>query len=247
MSTEVKNFQEVREFYDEFSKKQIITGVNLRHYYLFRKIVKSGLKKNHSLLEIGCGIGTLTGLLASYVKQGDILVTDISPKNIASARGRLRSYKNIEFLVSDIQDFNCNQKFDFIVLADVLEHIPKNLHLNLFHVISKHLKKDAVLFINIPHPKRIEFLEKYSPEKLQVIDQTLYAKDLIREAESNGLILFEFKSYSLFHKEADYIQIIFKMNKDFNFRSFSKYSIIIKKMKYRLFYFLTKFKLLLKL
>lgn len=242
MGTEVKDMQKVREFYDEFSKKQIITGVNLRHYYLFRKIVGSGLKKNHSVLEIGCGIGTLTGLLASYVKRGDILVTDISPENIASAKERLGSYKNIEFLVSDMQDFDFDQKFDFIVLADVLEHIPKSLHPNLFHVISKHMKKDAILFINIPHPKRIEFLEKYSPEKLQVIDQALSAKNLIGDAESKGLVLVEYKSYPLFHKEADYIYIVFKMNKDSNFHSFSKRTIIIKKMMNRLFYLLTKFK-----
>lgn len=242
MKSENNSIQHIQEFYNEFSKKQVVTGINLRHYYLFKKIVRAGLKKNNNVLEIGCGIGTLTGLLAKHLKKGKVVATDISPENIEVAKKRLDTIKNIDFLVSDSFDLSLWEKFDFIVLADVLEHIPAETHQKLFGNIVRCMHQNSTIFINIPHPKRIEFLKKYSPEKLQIVDQALCSKDLIRDAESNDLILFEYKSYPLFHEEVDYVQVIFKMNKDSNFRSLSKRTIILKKMIFRFFYLLTKFK-----
>jgi cyclopropane fatty-acyl-phospholipid synthase-like methyltransferase len=240
MQTEVNNLQNVGEFYDDFSKKQVVTGTNLRHYYLFTKIVKSGLKRNHDVLEIGCGIGTLTSLLYSYLKNGKIVATDISSKNIQLAQERIKSAKRIEFFISDMQDFSYAGKFDFIVLADVLEHIPMHLHGSLFQTITKYMKDDATLFINIPHPSNIEFLRANAPEKLQIIDQALYADELTKVASACGLILSEFKSYSLYHSEDDYNIIRFRLNRKVNYTPKAKSKIIIKKNLYRLFYLFLK-------
>lgn len=236
MQTDEKNLQNIKEFYNEFSKKQIVTGVNLRHYYLFRQIVCCGLKKNHSLLEIGCGIATLTGLIANYLKRGKILATDISPENIELAKARLGNHRNIEFLVSDMQDFSYNQKFDFIVLADVLEHIPKNLHPGLFHVIAEYMNEDAILFINIPHPKNIEFIRNNFPERLQIIDQELYADELSENAMNAGLILETFHSYNLFHHENDYVRMIFRKNSGRTYTPNSRWKIILQKFLNRIYY-----------
>lgn len=233
--------ENIKEFYNEFSKKQLATGVNLRHYYLFRKIIQSGLKRNHNVLEIGCGIGTFTGLLARYLKRGKILATDISPENIKIANERLKNRKNVGFLISDMQDFQHHSKFDFVVLADVLEHIPRQHHDALFQTIAQHMTEDAVLFINIPHPKNIEYLEKYHPEKLQIVDQALYANEIITAAFQNGLLLNQYVSYKLYHKENDYISIQFHRNRDITFNSLKKKNIILKKIQYRLFYWIFNF------
>ncbi|NCB08157.1 MAG: class I SAM-dependent methyltransferase [Bacteroidia bacterium] len=233
--------ENIKEFYNEFSKKQLATGVNLRHYYLFRKIIQSGLKRNHNVLEIGCRIGTFTGLLARYLKKGKILAADISPENIKIAKERLKNRKNVEFLISDMQDFQHHTKFDFVVLADVLEHIPRQHHVALFQTISRHMTEEAVLFINIPHPKNIEYLEKYHPEKLQIIDQALYADEIITAAFQNGLILNQYVSYKLYHKENDYITIQFEKNKFVSFNSLMKKNIILKKIKYRLYNWILRF------
>lgn len=232
-----ENMNNISKFYDDFSEQQVITGTNLRHYYLFNRILKSGLKKDHKVLEIGCGIGTLTKLLFSFLKKGEMVVTDISENNIKIARERLKSTQRIEFIVSDMQNFSHDKKFDFIILADVMEHIPQELHIQLFQTIVKHMKDDATLFINIPHPKNIEFLKENFQEKLQIIDQALYADSLTKDAAKSGLILKEYKSYSLFHKENDYNIIIFKLNKTVKFNALSKGIIIVKKFFYRLSYY----------
>ncbi len=240
MQTKNKELQTIEEFYDEFSKKQVATGVNLRHYYLFRKIVSSGLKKNHSVLEIGCGIATLTGLLSKYIKKGDILAVDISPENIEVAKKRLHNQQNVKFLVSDMKDFNYPEKFDYVILADVLEHIPIDLHESIFKVISMHLTANGVVFINIPHPKNIEFTREKFPEKLQIIDQALYAETLTKAASNSGLILTSYTAYSLFSLQHDYIRMMFKKNMRINYTPITKSKIIIKKFTNRIYYWVSR-------
>jgi 2-polyprenyl-3-methyl-5-hydroxy-6-metoxy-1,4-benzoquinol methylase len=232
--------ENIKDFYNEFSKKQISTGVNLRHYYLFKKIVQSGLKKDHNILEIGCGIATLTGLLSKYLKKGKIVAVDISPENIEVAKKRLQNRENVKFLVSDMKDFDYPEKFDFVILADVLEHIPKNFHNQLFQTISQYMNEKAVLFINIPHPKNIEYLEKHSPEKMQIVDQALYADEITKSASVNGLIVKEYISYPLYHKEDDYNIIKLKFNTSVEYHQKSNFKIIFEKTKCRIFYFLSK-------
>jgi len=55
--------KQVAEFYDQYSSQQGKIGVNIRHRSILKRLVKLGLSKNSSILEIGCGIGTLTSLL----------------------------------------------------------------------------------------------------------------------------------------------------------------------------------------
>lgn len=236
MYTESKNAKEISEFYDYFSAKQIETGINLRHYYLFYKIVKAGLKRNHKILEIGCGIGTLTKLLYHYLSKGAVLGTDISEKNITIARKRFKYSDRIEFVRSDMLDFNREDKYDFIILADVMEHIPFEQHKDIFHIISKHMHEHSKVFINIPHPYNIEFLRTNSPDKLQVIDQALYADGITSAASINNLILTEYFEYPLFHVENDYVIMVFTLKKMQGYTVKSKIKIVVRKFIYRIIY-----------
>jgi len=231
----------VSDFYDKFSKSQVKTGINLRHYYLFNQLKKSGLKRNSTVLEIGCGIGTLTSLIGKYIKKGQMLVTDISPENIAIARTRLAGFSNIEFEVSDMSDFDAGKKFDFIVLADVIEHIPVEAHPGLFETLARHMHPGSVVFIHVPHPKSIEYFEKNDRTKLQIIDQPIYANVLVANAERCGMILRTYIAYSLFHRENDYVLATFGLAGEINYTSFPRLKIILRKMFHRIFYLLHTF------
>ncbi|MBK9735605.1 MAG: class I SAM-dependent methyltransferase [Saprospiraceae bacterium] len=199
-----------RNWYNDFSKQQIKTSINLRHYTLFNKIVNAGLKKESKILEIGCGIGTLTGLLYSYNKFGHIVAADISDESIEIAKRRIGISERIDYVVTDMITFEYKHKFDFIILPDVMEHIPVEQHENLFKVISIHMHPSSKVVINIPHPKAIEFLRKNSPEKLQIIDQPLSADKLISDAYQNNLVLESYNSYSIFNNQHDFAFIIFE-------------------------------------
>jgi trans-aconitate 2-methyltransferase len=211
-----KSYKEVSDYYDQMwadLEKQNKAGINSRHRTILNKLKKVGLKKDSTVLEIGCGIGTLSGLIAKQVSKGFIVAADISPESIEFARSKYKDKKNMEFVVSDMTNFSHQRKFDFIVLPDVLEHIPVDAHDNIFATIKNLIHQDSIIFINIPNPKSLEWFHKNQPEVLQIIDQPIYTDRLLSTAHKHGFYMFNLETYSLYYNEPDYQNIIFKVNK----------------------------------
>ena len=204
----------VVSFYDQFAEKQAKTGINSRHLNILDKVKAAGLRSNHSVLEVGCGIGTVSHLLANQVKHGNVLAVDISPESIQKAEVLWKDQSNLQFEVSDMSDFDKGGRtFDFFVFPDVLEHIPVDQHPRLFNNIQKHAHQDSVIFIHIPAPRYLQWMIENEPEKLQVIDQPLDSGDLIKSITSNGFYLEKMETYSIFFEEKDYQYFVFRAAK----------------------------------
>ena len=209
-----KSKDQVVSFYDEFADKQAKTGINSRHLSILDKVKATGLNANNSILEVGCGIGTVSHLLATQVPTGEVLAVDISPESISKAKVLWKSQSNLKFEVSDMSDFDQNgKKFDYFVFPDVLEHIPVDQHQRLFSNIQKHAHRNSVIFVHIPAPRYLQWMIQNEPEKLQVIDQPLDSGDLIKRITSNGFYLEKMETYSLFFEEKDYQYFVFRANK----------------------------------
>jgi len=68
---------------------------------LMERIVPLGLPPRPRVLEIGCGTGHLTELLALHLPGATILATDIAPAMVAACRSRLGANPRIGFAVMD--------------------------------------------------------------------------------------------------------------------------------------------------
>ncbi len=204
----------IASFYDSFSAKQVKTGVNLRHLLIFNELKKQGLRKNHTVLEVGCGIGTVSGLLAKYLNKGQLVCADISPQNIQIAQTRLKQYSNVSFVVSDMQDFHSDLQFDWVVMPDVLEHIPEDQHAQLFTIIKAHLHEQSHLFIHIPAPQYQRFLKKARPQDLQIIDQAIDTARLLQTIAPLGFYLEYLDHYSIYSSEHDYQRMVFSLKQE---------------------------------
>ncbi|GAA4296401.1 class I SAM-dependent methyltransferase [Nibribacter koreensis] len=200
----------VSNFYDDYTEQQFKKGIHIRHRTILHNLKKAGLKSNSKVLEIGCGIGTVTHLLAKATPQGKVLAVDISPKSIDMARRFNQEFNHVEFVVSDMTDFARPERFDFVVLPDVIEHIPLEQHPHLFQVIAQHLHAGSVVAINIPHPLYLTWVRENQPELLQVIDQPIHTDELLRNTYAAGLYLHSLESYSLFSQVEDYQWIVLK-------------------------------------
>lgn len=198
---------EVKNWYNSYVIKQAEVGINIRHYTLINRILSDGLKSDSKILEIGCGIGTLTQLIAQCCNRGSIVATDISDESIQHAKINLNRFKNITFLVTDMIDFVYDDKFDFIILPDVLEHIPVQQHDNLFSSLKRLIKSTGKLIIHIPHPISLEYVRINFPEKLQVIDQSLYSDHIGSILYNNQFLLVTYEAYSLISETPDYVYI----------------------------------------
>ena len=202
---------EVTSYYDKFAEKQLKAGINHRHLSIQRYMERFGLKKHHHVLEIGCGIGTQTELLLRYLHStGQVAAYDLSPVSISYAQRRLEKYNNVELKAADIVSEKIDKKFDFILLPDVLEHIPIEAHKDLFSKLDACLKDDGLLVIHIPHPDYIKWIEKNAPDQLQIIDQALYTHLILENLRQTNLKLDYLESYSIYMKPADYQLLVFK-------------------------------------
>lgn len=212
------SYKDVSNYYDaEWAalEKKKLTGINSRHRFIMKFLIENGLKSNHNVLEIGCGIGTLSSYLATKLKSGRLTGVDISPETIQQNKVRYKNFNNIDFIVSDMTNFSIDKKFDVIIFPDVLEHIPIEAHDNIFATISKLIKPEGFVFINIPSPHGLEYLHIHHKELLQIIDQPIHTNILLNNVYKHGFYIESLKTYSVFYEEPDYQMMVLKVNQPY--------------------------------
>lgn len=219
-------------YYNEFSQRQEKIGVNERHHSILKKCVDRGITPNSKVLEIGCGIGTFTSLLLGIVDGKNITPIDISDKNIEIAK---KTYKNIPFITGDavIYDFG-EEKFDYIILPDVLEHIPFEEHHKLFKKISELLKDNGQIIIHIPNPYHSDYWRDLG-RPMQYIDLSVHLPVIIENLRQTDLFISFLETYSVWLKEGEYQFIILEKESKFNdFKNIDTKSSFITKLKQKI-------------
>lgn len=195
--------KKVIDFYNEYVDHQQDVGINERIYEMFNRMKKYGLNSSSNVLELGCGIGTLTFLLSKTVSSGKIESVDISTQSIEFAKKRLTN-SNITLTAHDVVNYQPKLKdIDLITLFDVIEHIPMERHNELFANLAKMVSDKTFVLINIPSPAAIQFDIENAPDVLQVVDQPLPTDFIVNNIVSNGLELLSFENHSIW-AEYDY-------------------------------------------
>ena len=201
------NQEQITEFYDQYVDHQSNIGISTRHRVIFKNFKRLGVKPDHTILEVGCGIGTVSSLLMSAIPSGNFTGVDISPGSIETAK-KLFGKPNAEFLVDDMSDFKSNKLFDFVVFPDVLEHIPVDQHSKLFENVAKVSKPSTKVLINIPEPNALHWVRKNRPQDLQIIDQSLSMQDLLNNTYPHGFQVQSICPYSIHMNHPNYLSIV---------------------------------------
>lgn len=226
--------EDIAQFYDDFSAKQVKTGANERLISLFKRMLQLGLRKDSKVLELGCGVGIFTNLLGKKIKTGKIEAVDLSEKSIDCARKLLKNRKEVHFEVSDVVHYEPKfSDFDFITLLDVIEHIPINQHEELFGNLAKICSEKAQILINIPNPDYLNFTRENNPELLQVIDQEIPLLPLLTIFEKYSLELVHFEKYGIWEVE-DYHFMIVRKKRKFNLTHLSDLRNISEKVAHKI-------------
>ena len=99
-----------------------------------------------NVLEVGCGNGNFTSFLAHECDR--VLAVDLDSEFTNSAKARLKSFHHVEVKTADITTWATNQKFDTIILLDVLEHIADDVA--MLQKLLDLLESNGKLVIKVP-------------------------------------------------------------------------------------------------
>ncbi|MCE1190188.1 MAG: cyclopropane-fatty-acyl-phospholipid synthase family protein [Ignavibacteria bacterium] len=119
---------------------------------------RAGVRNNETILELGCGWGSLTLYMAQYYPQSNIVAVSNShsQKRFIDARSAELGLSNVTVITADINQFTTDVQFDRIVSVEMFEHV-RNYEL-LFGKVYSFLKPGGHLFVHIFTHKDFAYL-----------------------------------------------------------------------------------------
>ena len=124
-----------KKFYEKFHKdsrssSKFISENNFTYINILKILDESleNMKKNQQILDIGCGVGTLSLYCAS--KGLKVTGLDISKTAISKALKTAEKFglNNLtKFIVKDVESLNFRRnKYDLIICSEIIEHLEED-------------------------------------------------------------------------------------------------------------------------
>tara|TARA_B110000438_G_scaffold247415_1_gene249531 strand:- start:1964 stop:2899 length:936 start_codon:yes stop_codon:yes gene_type:complete len=138
------NIKEMKSYMIGIAMSQFLWPTHYAMYSFFIKKIAKEKSKINNYLEIGPGHGLfLLQALKLLKKNTNYEVVDISKTSIQITRSivnfLLNNRKKVNYTIKNIYDFDNSDKFDFITMGEVLEHVakPKKILKKLNQLINK--------------------------------------------------------------------------------------------------------------
>lgn len=97
-------------------------GIHTKHRHMkYHDFFTNRINKGDRVMDIGCGIGAVAYDVAKVALW--VLGVDFNPQSIEIARSRYQS-ANLEFRIGDALETLPDEKYNVIILSNVLEHLP---------------------------------------------------------------------------------------------------------------------------
>lgn len=198
----------------QYSNNKYINDNN-HSWSLLYKLIDSNTK----VLDIGCSSGNFG---EGLIKQKSCVVDgiELNSKDSEMARNKLRNVYNLNVELDDISFFK--EKYDYIVFADVIEHLinPVSTLLN----IKKLLKKNGKIVYSLPNMAHISIrLQLLAGEFMYTETGLLDKTHLHFYTKMSIQSMFQEASYEIIKQ--DYTQIIY--SKDFLENRFKELGLVM--------------------
>lgn len=111
------------------------------------EIISEYIDKDSTILDIGCGDGTVLDYLSNNSSPKDLVGVDISKKAVEYTQKRGYNAYQMDVLSDNFKKFLEGQSFDYIIITEVLEHIQNPE--DVIQACKGHFNK--YLFVSIPN------------------------------------------------------------------------------------------------
>ncbi len=169
------------------------------------KITADFLKTSgNKILDLGIGYGFIEEILSS--KKIDFYGVDISPEAIRILKKRFKGH----FSVGSIYKYKYTRnKFDAVVLLEVLEHVPPKKTFLILKNIHKVLKKNGIFIVSVPMNEELEKMKINKNGHVRT-----YTKNIIfAELKLAGFNVIEYKELYAFSKMYKFKKFLSKVMK----------------------------------
>jgi cyclopropane fatty-acyl-phospholipid synthase-like methyltransferase len=153
-------FERGKKYKEEFrpNKKSELQERILLNYLIN---ILSSFSSFSTVLEVGCGFGRITKLLLSnFPNISEYIAIDLSPDQIENAKEFVKpaiatkEHNPLNFIVSDIQSFQNDRKYDLIISSEVLMHVlPSEIEDVMIKIVA----------MSDEHTINIDWYEKKTP------------------------------------------------------------------------------------
>ena len=115
-------------FQADFDRIALLSQDGWNHNTHYHSFLLNAIPRCRNALEIGCGTGAFSRLLAR--RADHVLALDLSPQMIRLAQERSKQFPNIAFQVADILTWGWPaEPFDCVVTIATLHHLPLEVSL----------------------------------------------------------------------------------------------------------------------
>ncbi len=172
---------------------KLITSSNFT-YRIITEVLNKYISNGKSVLDIGCGAGTLCFYLAN--KDNKCVGVDVSDRAIRFCKQTAKNLdleKRTAFKVINFPRESLRQKFDVVILTEVIEHLENdNLALKKIYEL---LNKDGIAIISTPSQNaplyKMGLAKKFDERVGHLRRYTV--EELVRKCEKVGFKVIETK------------------------------------------------------
>lgn len=187
----------IRAFYDQHIVDKVADFVdgNPRVDAAWDTIQQWAPPAPRAILEVGCGFGQISWLLATRWPDAQVAGFDISPRSIELA-GKVFQRDNLSFAAGQVEALDRTAGYDLIVLVDVYEHIGVADRPGFDASLGRLLATGGRLILTFPTPAYQRLLRASHPDRLQPVDEDIEVSVLqqLATATQTRMLMFNERS-----------------------------------------------------
>lgn len=146
MSTKLNPKESVKKFFSETASSydKVVNYTTLGRDKVWKKEILKKIKGD-KILDLACGTGILTRMIAGKLPNARIIGVDITQSYLNVARGNSETFENISFINQDAESLIVEERFDCITSS----YIPKYCNpKKLVRKCIEHLKSDGMIILH---------------------------------------------------------------------------------------------------